>query len=116
MGAHSWDDKMAGVTRPKKQKVQLFEVQIHFRFLVLRPGKAQEAQLVPKGFFRALLLGHCRMAQLVLGAVFEAFQGGTTCFGSCFLDTLGRHSVLWKLLFGHFRAAQPVLGAAFGAL
>ena len=94
MGAHSWDDKMAGVTRPKKQKVQLFEVQIHFRFLVLRPGKAQEAQLVPKGFFRALLLGHCRMAQLVLGAVFEAFQGGTTCFGSCFLDTLGRHSVL----------------------
>ena len=94
MGAHSWDDKMAGVTRPKKQKVQLFEVQIHFRFLFLRPGKAQEAQLVPKGFFRALLFGHCRMAQLVLGAVFEAFQGGTTCFGSCFLDTLGRHSVL----------------------
>ena len=100
MGAHSWDDKMAGVTRPKKQKVQLFEVQIHFRFLFLRPGKAQEAQLVPKGFFRALLLGHCRMAQLVLGAVFETFQGGTTCFGSCFL--------------GHFRAAQPVFGANFG--
>ena len=46
-------------------------------------------------------------------AAFLTLKGGTACFGSCFLRTLGRHSMFWQLFFEHFRAAQPVLGAAF---
>ena len=49
-------------------------------------------------------------AQRVLEAVFRSPQGGTACFGNCFSNTLGRHSVFWELFFAFLRAAQLVLG------
>ena len=65
------------------------------------------------GLLWELFFAHFRAAQRVLRAVFCTLQGGTACFGNCFLSILGRHSLLWKLFFEHFRAAQPVLEAVF---
>ena len=59
---------------------------------------------------------HCGAAQPGLGAVLWTLEGGTACFGSCCVDTLGRHSVFWELLCSHFKAAQPVWEACFWAL
>ena len=63
--------------------------------------------------FGELFLEHRRAAQRVLGAGFCTLKGGTACFGSCFWDILGRHSVFWDLRFEHFRAAQRGFGAVF---
>ena len=46
--------KMAGVTRHKKQKVQLFEVQTNFKLLVLGLGKTEKSSAIaPKSIFKA---------------------------------------------------------------
>ena len=63
--------------------------------------------------FSKLFFKHLRTAQRVLEVAIWALQGGTACFGSCFLNTFGRHSVFEDLFFEHLRAARRVLGSGF---
>ena len=50
------------------------------------------------------------LSQIVAGSYFGAQISNLEI---CFLSTVGRHSLFWKVPFTHFRAAQPVLEAAF---
>ena len=81
------------------------------------PESFQKAsRKLPESFQKFLDSFHegCQKARKLLEAFWKAaLCGGTTCFGSCFLSTLERHSLFWKLLFEHFRAAQLILEAAF---
>ena len=63
--------------------------------------------------FWNLVFKHFRAAQPVGGATFLTPQGGTACFGRCFLNALRGHSVFWKLFCEHHKAARPVLVAIF---